>query len=380
MAKSEKVALQKGKAFFNLIGTAKITDYTYKLNEVSEKTGWKYSRFNLGVETTPGNTVYAEAMGGFSTRNDNVVYVNAKEDFSNRYTIDWDDRFNEKVLETIHDNCFIKIGIEKYLDKEGKEKTYTKRFLSWYDAIQYLKEHLESGMVLNVKGDLKYSTYNDKIQIKKEIKSIFLSQKEPKDFRASFVQTVLLDKDSIGRLDNETNEYPIIARVIDYTKMYNDKEVKQNVPYLLNYFMKVNEENPELTKKVIDKFFKVRKNITEIAVEGEFVEGTQVGEVTESDIPDDMKELIELGLYTKDEVMGKLAVYGERVSKMYVSKPYIQKVKEGEKDILKTFVVPEKYKPEDLILDFMYADEKDSEEEPESEDGSSQDDWLSELV
>ena len=190
-------------AQFTLVGEAKISEnYTYTIDKKSESSDWIYNRLNLGINCGPKHgTVYAEMSGGYgSERTNNVIYVHGKnedktDDFKNQYTVDWNDRFEESILEDLGDTCFIRVGLEK----DTKGDTYVKRFLSAYDAIAYIKEHLEDGMIVNVRGQLRYSMYNDKVQCKKEINSIFLSKAEPKDYRATFVQTMLLDKDSAGK-------------------------------------------------------------------------------------------------------------------------------------------------------------------------------------
>ena len=127
MARKEKAVLEK-KGWANsfvLVGEAKINaDYTYKLDERSEKSDWVYNSLNLGVDCGDVcGTVYAELMGGYGAERDNVVYVHGKDedgkdDFENRFTIDWDDRFDEKILESVGDLCFMTVGLEK--DKNGK--------------------------------------------------------------------------------------------------------------------------------------------------------------------------------------------------------------------------------------------------------------------
>ncbi len=387
----EKVTLKKGKAFFNLTGIVTINDYTFKLNELSEKSGYKYSRLNLGVETQTGNVVYAEAMGGYFPAKANVCYVASKEDIANNYTIDWEDREDPKVLETIHPSKFVKVGIEKYTDKtSGEEKVFVKRFLSWYDAIAYVAEHIKDGMAITVGGNLKYSTYNEKIQVKKEITSIFLA-KEGAEHKATFVQTILLDKDSLEKLDSETNEYPVSARVLDYVKMWGTKEVKTNVPYMVNFAIQAETEKmkPEQVKKFLTKFFKVKKGITEFAVEGNIIEGTPMGEVKEEDIPEDMQELIDLGLYTKEDILKKLVVKGDRVSKFIITKPYVQTIDNNGEKRIQFFHTEGKFTEEDLILDFMYQTDEENTvakeektpalaKEPKVEEDDS-DNWLNEL-
>ena len=65
-----------------LVGEAKINaDYTYKLDERSEKSDWVYNSLNLGVDCGDVcGTVYAELMGGYGAERDNVVYVHGKEE------------------------------------------------------------------------------------------------------------------------------------------------------------------------------------------------------------------------------------------------------------------------------------------------------------
>ena len=179
MAKTKKILEKKNWSnSFMLIGEAKINDYTYKLDEKAGQSDWIYNSLNLGVycgETC--GTVYAELMGGYGAERDNVIYVhgkdeNGKDDFSNKFTIDWEDRFDETILESVGDLCYLTVGIER--DKGGK--VYYKKFLAPYDMIAYINENLEDGMVVNVKGNLKYSMYNDELQVKKEINSVVLSK------------------------------------------------------------------------------------------------------------------------------------------------------------------------------------------------------------
>lgn len=164
-------------ANFTLIGEAQVNDYTYKIDARSERSSWIYNSINLGIFCGESSgTVYCELMGGYSDERENVIYAhgkdeNGRDDFSQQVIVDWDDRFNDEVLDSIGDMSFITVGLEK----TATGKTYYKKFLSAYDAIAYAKEHLESGMVVNVKGRLQYSIYNDNVQVRKTIQSIVLS-------------------------------------------------------------------------------------------------------------------------------------------------------------------------------------------------------------
>ncbi len=415
MAKRNRKTLEKKNwsNSFVLIGEAKINEYTFKLDEKSEKSDWVYNSLNLGVycgETC--GTVYAEIMGGYGAERDNVIYVHGKDeegkdDFDNKFTIDWNDRFDETILESVGDLCFIKVGLEK--DKNGK--TFEKKFLSPYDVIAYVKENLEDGMIVNVKGNLKYSTYNETTQVKKEINSIFLSKanairakikeledgiekisakdnlsqieqnnlkkkteelsKAEEEFdktynpMARFTQTMLLTKDSVGKADKDTGILPIYAKILDYVREYKGKEVKTNIPYDKTFEYELNLSEPEKAKKVVEKVFKVQKGVTEITFEGDLIEGGAVITATEDDIPDDIKTLIEIGVYTLEEALAKCTVSSGREKRMVLRKPSIKITEDGDSN--KTPIIQKferKYEEEDLILDFMINND-DQEDDPD---------------
>ena len=394
MAKREQKVLEKKNWLntFMLIGEAKVNDYTYKLDEKSEKSDWVYNSLNLGVycgETC--GTVYAELMGGYGAERDNVVYVHGKDsegrdDFGDKFTIDWDDRFDEKILESVGDLCFLTVGLEK--DKGGK--VYYKKFLTPYDMIAYINENLEDGMVINVKGNLKYSTYNDNVQVKKEINSVVLSKVDDSSkYTARFTQTMLLTKDSVGKADKDTGVLPIYAKVLDYVKEYKGKEVRTNIPFDKTFEYELDLSNPEIAKKVVDKVFKVQKGVTEVTFEGDLIEGGAVVTATEDDIPDDIKALIAIGVFTMEEALAKCTVSSGREKRMVIRKPLIKMVEDKEGNKTPTIQkFDKKYEEEDLILDFMLASDDEEEEvetEAEVEDtddevpANDDNDWLNNL-
>ena len=377
MAKKEKKVLEKKNwtNSFMLIGEAKINEYTFKTDEKSEKSDWIYNSLNLGIycgETC--GTVYAELMGGYGAERDNVVYVhgkyeNGKDDFDNKFTIDWDDRFDNDILESVGDLCFLTVGLER----DKNKKVYYKKFLTPYDAIAYIKDNLKEDMIVNVKGNLRYSTYNDVTQVKKEINSIVLSKiDDSSKYCAKFTQTMLLTKDSVGKADKNTGILPIYAKVLDYIREYKGKEVKTNIPYDKAFEYELDLSKPEISQKVVEKVFKVLKGVTEVTFEGDLIEGGAVVTATEDDIPNDIKTLIEIGVYTLEEALTKCSVNSGREKRMVIRKPNIKIVedKEGNKTpIIQKF--DKKYEEEDLILDFMInVDNDETSEETENSDNN----------
>ena len=389
MAKTkERKALKKGKASFNLIGRVKVTDKTFNLDN-SYDSGWTDNSMYVGVDCGNGNTVYAEMRSGFFPDKDNVIRAYSKDEKddagkSKSVEIAWEDRLDESLYDSISDSSFLTVGVEK----DVKDKTVYKKFLTAYDAVEYLNEHLEDGMIVNVKGTIGYNEYEGNVSTKKEITSIVLSKIDDEaDFKATFSQTILVDSKSIGKKNDDKGTMELAAYVVDYVgkpKIDGEKiEVKKNVTYPKTFEVAINE-NPEITAKMLQRFFKPKKGkITEITVTGNLVEGGSTVNITEDDIPDDIKELIEMGLYSEEEAEKKIAVgNGNRERRMIIVKPDITYVGTG--DDRKPTVAFEdgKYDEDDLyfyeqaLLDAGAEPSSDDDTDSESEETSSEDDDL----
>lgn len=389
MAKTkERKALKKGKAAFNLIGRVKVTDKTFNLDN-SYDSGWTDNSMYVGVDCGNGNTVYAEMRSGFFPDKDNVIRAYSKDEKddagkSKSVEIAWEDRLDESLYDSISDSSFLTVGVEK----DVKDKTVYKKFLTAYDAVEYLNEHLEDGMIVNVKGTIGYNEYEGNVSTKKEITSIVLSKIDDEaDFKATFSQTILVDSKSIGKKNDDKGTMELVAYVVDYVgkpKIDGEKiEVKKNVTYPKTFEVAINE-NPEITAKMLQRFFKPKKGkITEITVTGNLVEGGSTVNITEDDIPDDIKELIEMGLYSEEEAEKKIAVgNGNRERRMIIVKPDITYVGTG--DDRKPTVAFEdgKYDEDDLyfyeqaLLDAGAEPSSDDDTNSENKETSSEDDDL----
>lgn len=389
MAKTkERKALKKGKAAFNLIGRVKVTDKTFNLDN-SYDSGWTDNSMYVGVDCGNGNTVYAEMRSGFFPDKDNVIRAYSKDEKddagkSKSVEIAWEDRLDESLYDSISDSSFLTVGVEK----DVKDKTVYKKFLTAYDAVEYLNEHLEDGMIVNVKGTIGYNEYEGNVSTKKEITSIVLSKIDDEaNFKATFSQTILFDSKSIGKKNDDKGTMELAAYVVDYVgkpKIDGEKiEVKKNVTYPKTFEVAINE-HPEITAKMLQRFFKPKKGkITEITVTGNLVEGGSTVNITEDDIPDDIKELIEMGLYSEEEAEKKIAVgNGNRERRMIIVKPDITYVGTG--DDRKPTVAFEdgKYDEDDLyfyeqaLLDAGAEPSSDDDTDSENEETSSEDDDL----
>ena len=369
---------------FTLIGKPVINDYTFKTDEKSEKSNWVYNALNLGVDCGEKHgTVYAEMMGGYSEENENRIYAHGKkddgsDDFDSQIIVPWEDRFNDEVLEELGDLSFITVGLEK----TNADKTYYKKFLSAYDAIAYVKEHLTENMVINVRGNLKYSEYNNVVQVRKNITSIALSKADDASkYKATFTQSVLIDKDSasLKDIDKDKGVMFVNARVLDYVKEVNGIEVKGQYPYNKKFEFAMDFSNETQCKKIYEKLFKVKKGVTQATFEGEFVEGGAVVTATLDDLPDEIRDLVDAGIYTEEEACAKCTANGNRERRMVLKKPMIKLVGDDKTPVIQVFA--ERYDEDDLYLDYVFnkskAENKNDAEEESGSDNSM--DWLNSL-
>lgn len=395
MAKvKEKKALDKKGWIqsFTLVGKAALGKFTFNIDAHSEKSDYIYSRMLLNVDCGEKyGLVQSQLMGGYSISNPYPLYVHGKktdektgrevDDFDNIYTIDWEDRLDESILEDVGNLCFIRIGIER--DKEGN--IVEKKFLSDYDATNYLSDTLKDGTEIKVKGQLKYSIYNDAIQVTKQINSIFL--KTDKDTPiAMFTQTMLLNKDSVGKLDKDKMVYPIVGMILEKFKEYNGNDLTDGgsvkggkfVPLRKVFDYEVDPDNKEKADLVISKVFKVKKNITMLTCEGIFVEGGATVQATEADIPADIKELIDLGAYSMEEALAKCSENKGKERRMILKRPFLRMVGEEGSKTLQIQKFEDKYSDEDLMLDYLIKHEKPKKEEPS--DDLDDDSWMDSIV
>lgn len=383
---SDKIKKTNWVSSFKLVGRAKINDNSFKIDEVSQS-GWCYNNLNLGVDCGEKYGItYANLMGGYSQVKDNIIYVHGKkedgtEDWENIFTINWDDRLDEEILDTLGDMCFIKVGLEN--TENGK--LYTQKFLAAYDAINYIKEHLTNDTVINVQGNLKYNFYQGNVTMQRDIKSIFLSKAEPENFKASFAQSILIDNDSINlKEDVDTNRkcVSVHARVLDYIKELNGNTVKGQYP--LPFTFEYEYESEEIFKKVYKLLFKVKKNIRQINFEGDFINTGATVQATMDDVTDDVKALIAMGLYTEEEILTKYAAQGGIERRYVLTRPIVRIEGDAENKQTVPQIFDDRYTEEDLIINFSSNSDSNSDSDMWDtsailNDDDDDDSWLNEL-
>ena len=179
-----------------------------------------------------------------------------------------------------------------------------------------------------------------------------LSQATEDKFGATFTQTLLIDKDSVGKLDKDSNSYPIDAYVVDYVgkPKIDGKavEIKKNCVFPKQF--ELEHKDDEKTPKLIKKLFSPKKDgVVEITVEGKISKGAQTVTTTVDDLPEDIQELIDLGVLTEQEAIEKCVGKGSTKERFIVERPRIKKV---EKDGVTTPIIEmdeTKYTTDDYV-------------------------------
>lgn len=398
MAKvKEKKALEKKNwtQSFTLVGKACVTDYTFKIDEYSEKSDWLYNQISLDIDCGEKyGKVRCELMGGHRANGESpAIFVHGKDennrdDFGNSYTIAFEDRFNEEYLEDIGDTCFLHAGIER--DTEGKAAVF--KFLHPYDFIKYLSENLKNGTEVRVTGQMRYTVYNGNVQIKKEISRIYLKRDTDK-YEASFKQTILINKDSLGKPDKTKNIIPVTGYILEKFKEYNGNDLTEGGTVRGGKFVPLRkvfeyEYDPEMDKeklqKAFDLLFKVKKGYNQVTYEGTFVEGGAIVQATYDDLSDELKEFIKYGIYTLDEALAQCTDNAGKERRMIIRRPIIKKVGEEGHKVAQIQRIESIYSDEDLMLDYLIAHEEE-EDEPEEvvedveTDEVSDTSWMDEL-
>lgn len=313
--------------------------------------------------------VYANAMGGYGEDRENVIYVhgkdeNGRDDYQNKFTVAWEDRFNEDILKDVGNGCFLRAGIKK--DKQGN--TVTEHFLSAYDFIAYLKENLEVGSVVSVNGNLKYQFRGDRVQIQKEVTSVYLNDyvQSPNDYSATFRQAILFDKEclDIKAIDKDKGCLLIPGYVVDYVRDYKGVEFKSYFPFKVDFEYELNKEfDKEKLAKVINALFKVKKGVDEMVFNGKLIEGGATVQATYDDLDDDIKTMVDLGAIPLDEALAKCSVSSSKERRMVLTTPNIRTRTNEDGTTSNTLEVERnKYEEEELEVILPSGNEEDNEE------------------
>ena len=362
--------LKQGASQFTLVGKAVIKDGALKGVLQKEGKTWRHVNSSFGVDTGDGNSVYARIWGGYKTDKPTLKRWNSENEFID---IAWNDRLNESIVESVRDAELFRAGFEK--DAEGK--LITKKFISEIDFEEYLREHLADGMKVRVRGDVEYSEYNENVNRRYNIKSVYLVEPYMKDGveviaedTAFIKQTYLFDEDALKKgwereLDkNGEIVVPVLVPSYVSNRKVGDSyvDVKKTLPLSQAIVVRAKDKTDEaeiaMKKKIIEKFFKVKKGtVREAQLIININEGYE--ESTGVELNDELRELIEMGVMTEDDIKKQVTIRGNRISELVFKQPAVRKTDDG----IVILIDDAKYAPEALIVPMIDGEDDDEDDD-----------------
>lgn len=230
-----KLGLRQTKGNYQLRGVVSGVKKDSFYKEGTSQKGTPYRSVNFGVEYNQDATVYVNLMGNPEK---NVYFYN-KENKTTK-EVPWDNRY--KKQEDGFRLIGITTGLSKKINPDGNEVNDTQT-LAKYDAVDEIRKNLTDGATVFVKGEIKYSTYNDSHRTQFNINQISLS-KSPLDFSSEkfkpenkFKQEIVFM--GIKPSEEVKGEYVVSAKAVNYNsiediELYIDEEHKN----LANTFRK----------------------------------------------------------------------------------------------------------------------------------------------
>lgn len=365
MQNNLETELRSGVSRFSAYGKVSISADTFPTDAVKAASGYTYKRVSFPVSVGDNNTIYVQMMGGYSPKKP-VIY--ARNTDNDPIEVNWDLRTNENILENIADRSFVKVRLEK--DADGK--LIEKKFLSEFDAITYMADHLKDGQQVYIGGDVEYRHYNGQIQRSFNMTTVALDENEDRKPSAQLSQTYLIDSTSVDRdwedQLEEKKQLVVNAYVPQYVGKHEGKQIKKTLAFPQQFVLKATDENMDKRKAIVKRFLLTDEDvIRELSLLCDLVDGYEesTGNV---ELSDDLKELIQLGFMTEEAAEKQMTIGGNRVRETVLVRPMLRR-NNGQPELM----MEDKYAPEALVFlqAIMDDEEIDDPFPPEDETAES---------
>lgn len=312
---------------FTFEGYAIVNKDTFTINKTKEDGTWVHNSLNMGIDCGPDHGVnYVSLMGGYDPTRNNVIYLSTIDENGkiqgkdHQLQISWDDRLSltEKDFETISPTDVI----NTYIEKGSDGKAINKKFISAYDAIEYIKEHITDKSVVHISGHMEYrpsSETGEEWYTSHIIDSISVKEEERLIYRATAKLVVLTDKDTMGTPNVEDKTIPLFMRTLTYIRSANGNKYNQvctlPVKAIFDY-----SQNPALQGKDSAKLLDVIKKQYFSCEKADFADETVMNffyrggvkkvTATIEDLPQDIQMGIKLGVIDEEQALGTLSIGG----------------------------------------------------------------------
>lgn len=275
----------------------------------------KMLSMTFGIKETDMNMAFVEAFDSQQKVIKTMDVDNEKMD------VDWDDRFDEDIIEKV-------ANYRKYIVDLGDEHGGRQEFITAYDMIEHLREHLPNydGRVV-VTGQFtrdwyaKKKTYFSKFRIQ----NVFAAPEERKN-RLLLTMDLFYNKSSLDDSDFDENKKMTLDCYIE--QYINKDEGRKYVPIQVVFSGAKYDLENEKHKKLFDykmKYIKVKnKNMVHIPWEIVLFRGAEEAEFDESMLTDSQREQVELGIKSVDDFRPKGNIYGDRIDEFRLFEPKLE--------------------------------------------------------
>ena len=275
----------------------------------------KMLSMTFGIKETDMNMAFVEAFDSQQKVIKTMDVDNEKMD------VDWDDRFDEDIIEKV-------ANYRKYIVDLGDEHGGRQEFITAYDMIEHLREHLPNydGRVV-VTGQFtrdwyaKKKTYFSKFRIQ----NVFAAPEERKN-RLLLTMDLFYNKSSLDDSDFDENKKMTLDCYIE--QYINKDEGRKYVPIQVVFSGAKYDLENEKHKKLFDykmKYIKVKnKNMVHIPWEIVLLRGAEEAEFDESMLTDSQREQVGLGIKSVDDFRPKGNIYGDRIDEFRLFEPKLE--------------------------------------------------------
>lgn len=275
----------------------------------------KMLSMTFGIKETDMNMAFVEAFDSQQKIIKTIDIDNEKMD------VDWDDRFDEDIIEKV-------ANYRKYIVDLGDEHGGRQEFITAYDMIEHLREHLPNydGRVV-VTGQFtrdwyaKKKTYFSKFRIQ----NVFAAPEKRKN-RLLLTMDLFYNKSSLDDSDFDENKKMTLDCYIE--QYINKDEGRKYVPIQVVFSGAKYDLENEKHKKLFDykmKYIKIKnKNMVHIPWEIVLLRGAEEAEFDESMLTDSQREQVELGIKSVDDFRPKGNIYGDRIDEFRLFEPKLE--------------------------------------------------------
>ena len=329
--------------YFDVVVDVEICPDTFELSKPGKNNpSWIQNVMNTKVTTPDGKSMYMSFRSGFdSSKPEGKKIFTSKED-GTQLEIPFSDRNNDVWKTMVDQKRMVKVALGKSEKIDKKEDGTEVKYKSWdyinfldvFDAITLLQQRLGSEIgktfKFHIKGSQKLGEYNGDVTKNFDLQSIFLltgneEQGKELDYKLGLTQNVILTNGCVddSKIDDEKDAIVTINSKV----MIKDKKEYKTLPVPLT--MKVNDANRDTVKKLLDLYFKGDDGkVRRINLDCEYEVGYVSGEVSYDDLPEEAKQLIELGVYSMEEI-SKMYANKQRVDNIIIKRPVVKKDDKG---------------------------------------------------